>query len=123
MLGRSNATARSEVAPAELSSGHATPEPRESSIRRSGRSDRIFGGLIREIVGIVLLLFAAIVLVLIDGAWPAMRRYGTGFLISSGWDPVHLVFGALPFIVGTVVVALGAMILAGGIGSLTAICV
>ena len=36
---------------------------------------------------------------------------------------MHLVFGALPFIVGTVIVALGAMILAGGVGLLTAVCV
>jgi phosphate transport system permease protein len=43
--------------------------------------------------------------------------------VHTGWDPVHLNFGALPFIVGTVIVALGAMILAGGVGLLTAICI
>jgi phosphate transport system permease protein len=45
-----------------------------------------------------------------------MKRFGPGFMVHTGWDPVHLVFGALPFIVGTVIVALGAMVLAGGVG-------
>ena len=52
-----------------------------------------------------------------------MKRFGPGFLIHTGWDPVHLVFGALPFIVGTVLVAFGAMVVAGGIGLMTAVCI
>ena len=52
-----------------------------------------------------------------------MKRFGPGFIVHTGWDPVHLVFGALPFIVGTIIVAFGAMILAGGVGLLTAICI
>ena len=90
--------------------------------RRSDRADQIFDSLIRAIVWAVLAIFAAVFVVLFHGAWPAMRRYGWHFIVDSGWDPVHLTFGALPFIVGTVVVALGAMVLAGGVGLLTAIC-
>lgn len=75
------------------------------------------------IVCIVLAIFSGVLIVLIAGAWPAMKRFGPGFIIHTGWDPVHLVFGALPFIVGTIIVALGAMVLAGGIGLLTAICI
>jgi phosphate transport system permease protein len=56
------------------------------------------------------LLFAASVLLLIlllgyqlsKASLPAIRRFGWGFLITSTWDPVHAVFGALPFIYGTV---------------------
>lgn len=90
---------------------------------RASRADRIFDGSIVATVWIVLAIFATILLVLIDGAWPAMRRFGPGFLVSTGWDPVHLNFGALPFIVGTIVVGFGAMFFAGIIGLLTAICV
>jgi phosphate transport system permease protein len=74
-------------------------------------------------VGIVLAIFAGVLVVLVIGAWPAMKRFGPGFVVHSGWDPVHLVFGALPFVVGTIIVAAGAMILAGGIGLLTAVCI
>ncbi len=90
---------------------------------RLGLGDRIFHGLIKAIVCTVLATFLGVVVVLIAGAWPAMRRFGPGFVIHTGWDPVHLVFGALPFVVGTVIVAFGAMILAGGIGLLTAVCI
>jgi phosphate transport system permease protein len=83
----------------------------------------VFNGVILGIVGIVLAIFSAMIFVLISGAWPAMKRFGFGFIVHTGWDPVHLNFGALPFIVGTVIVALGAMILAGGVGLLTAICI
>jgi phosphate transport system permease protein len=85
--------------------------------------DWIYHVLIRSIVCVVLAIFAGVFIVVIVGAWPAMKRYGPGFLVHTGWDPVHLVFGALPFIVGTIIVALGAMILAGGVGLMTAVCI
>ncbi len=72
-------------------------------------------------VGVVLAIFTGVFITVVIGAWPAMKRFGPGFIVRTGWDPVHLAFGALPFIVGTVVVALGAMILAGGVGLLTAV--
>ncbi len=90
---------------------------------RSGRGDRIYHAVIKSMVGVVLAIFTGVFIVVVTGAWPAMKRFGPGFMVTTGWDPVHLVFGALPFIVGTVVVALGAMILAGGIGLLTAVCI
>jgi phosphate transport system permease protein len=90
---------------------------------RIGRGDRIFRALIMAIVGIVLAIFTGVLVVLIAGAWPAVKRFGPGFIVHTGWDPVHLVFGALPFLVGTVIVAVCAMILAGGVGLLTAVCI
>jgi phosphate transport system permease protein len=91
--------------------------------RRAAWGDWIYHALIRSMVWVVLAIFACIFAVVVVGAWPAMKRFGPGFLIHSGWDPVHLVFGALPFIVGTIIVALGAMIIAGGIGLMTAVCI
>jgi phosphate transport system permease protein len=90
---------------------------------RISRGDRIYQVLIKSIVWIVLGIFAGVFAVVVSGAWPAMKRFGPGFIVSTGWDPVHLIFGALPFLVGTVIVALGAIILAGGVGLMTAICI
>ena len=90
---------------------------------RMSLGDRVHRTVIKAMVWIVLAIFSGLFVVLMVGAWPAMRRYGPGFMIHSGWDPVHLLFGALPFIAGTVIVAFGAMVLAGGIGLLTAVCV
>src|SRR5271168_1789644 len=88
-----------------------------------GWGDWIYHALIKLIVCVVLTIFTGVFVVVVVGAWPAMKRFGPGFLVKTGWDPVHLVFGAFPFIVGTVIVALGAMILAGGVGLLTAVCI
>ncbi len=90
---------------------------------RSGLGDRIYHTLIKSIVSVVLAIFAGVFVVVVIGAWPAMKRFGPGFMVNTGWDPVHLVFGALPFIVGTIIVAFGAMILAGGVGLMTAVCI
>lgn len=93
------------------------------SFLTSDRADRWFKIGINTMVGIVLTVFTSVFLVLVDGAWPAMRRFRLGFIVRSGWDPVHLVFGALPFIVGTIIVAVGGMIIAGFVGIATAVCI
>lgn len=104
----------------------ATAELELSSKQPKGRinlGDRLLHAVITAIVWIVLAIFLCLFIVLVVGGWPAMQRFGPAFIVRSGWDPVHLVFGALPFIAGTVIVALGGMILAGGVGLLTAVCV
>lgn len=85
------------------------------------RGDRVFGGVIRAFVWIVMAVIVGVFLVLLTGAWPAIQLYGVGFLVNSGWDPVALQFGALPFIIGTFLVAGIAMVLAGSVGLATAI--
>jgi phosphate transport system permease protein len=105
----------------------ATADPRTARVQkktgRISRGDRIFRTVIMTAVWTVLAIFSGVLAVLVVGAWPAMKRFGPGFIVHTGWDPVHLVFGALPFLVGTIIVAVGAMTLAGGVGLLTAICI
>lgn len=105
----------------------ATAEaPVTQARQKKGRiawGDQLYRALITLMVCVVLLIFAGVFVVVFTGASPAMKRFGLGFIVNTGWDPVHLVFGAFPFVVGTIIVALGAMVLAGGIGLLTAICV
>jgi len=50
----------------------------------------------------VILLVAWIAVDLVGAALPAIRRFGPAFLWTSRWDPVHGIFGALPFVYGTV---------------------
>jgi len=49
-------------------------------------------------------------------AWPAIAKYGLGFLTSSGWAPNREEYGALPHIYGTLVSSLIALILAVPVG-------
>lgn len=43
---------------------------------------------------------------------PAVHKFGWHFLLTSTWDPVQGVFGALPFIYGTVITSLLALLIA-----------
>src|SRR5207237_8460359 len=46
------------------------------------------------------------------GSSLAIRRFGFHFLTSTTWDPVAEQFGALPFICGTIVSSLIALVIA-----------
>jgi phosphate transport system permease protein len=48
-------------------------------------------------------------------------QFGVGFIFGTTWDVVHEIYGALPFIVGTLESSLIALLIATPIGLLTAI--
>ena len=58
----------------------------------------------------------AIVLVLLSQAGPALSRFGLGFFTGREWNPVNGHFGALPFIFGTVVTSVIALLIAVPVG-------
>src|SRR5438309_7064069 len=68
------------------------------------------------LAGVAVATLAGLVLLLIVYAGPAITRYGLGFLVSSTWDPVFEQFGAAPFIYGTVVTSLVALLVATPLG-------
>ncbi len=76
------------------------------------RQDRWFYYLVRSAGILVLALLVGIVGSLVIGGWPAFEKFGASFLVSSEWDPVRGVFGALPTIYGTLVTSLIALLIA-----------
>ena len=69
-------------------------------------------------------IFAFILLIgfeLFSGAKLSMKTFGWHFLTTSDWDPVNQVFGALPFIFGTLVSSAIALIIAVPISIATAV--
>jgi phosphate transport system permease protein len=60
----------------------------------------------------LLVLFFGIVGVLTQASWASILRYGPAFLGGQTWDPVHEVFGALPFVAGTLVTSAIGLVLA-----------
>lgn len=58
---------------------------------------------------------------LYKGARPALGKFGVGFLASSTWDPVSDEYGAWPFIYGTLVSSLIALLIAVPLGVATAL--
>ncbi len=70
---------------------------------------------------VILALIALVGLELYYGARLAIAKYGIGFLVSSAWDPVSDQYGALPFIFGTLVSSLLALLIAVPLGVATAL--
>ncbi|MBD3881209.1 phosphate ABC transporter permease subunit PstC [Phormidium tenue FACHB-886] len=64
-------------------------------------------------IGIVLIW---ITLSLFRIALPAIQAFGLGFLVSSTWNPVEEIYGALPQIYGTIVSSLLALLFAVPLG-------
>jgi phosphate transport system permease protein len=59
-----------------------------------------------------LVLAGAIVWKILELSGDAFDAFGLGFITGRSWDPVKHVFGALPFIYGTVVSSLVALVMA-----------
>jgi phosphate transport system permease protein len=83
-----------------------------TSLRASRLVDTVFGLLAKAAVWVTLALLAGILLSLLYGAWPAIERYGLGFLTNAVWDPVQEEFGGLVMIYGTVATSLIALLIA-----------
>jgi phosphate transport system permease protein len=69
----------------------------------------------------VLLLICLVGWELWSGSRPSIQKFGLRFLVSSDWDPVNDVYGALPFIYGTLVSSLLALVIAVPLSVATAI--
>lgn len=99
---------------------HLTLTARSS--QGSGRlADRIFRGSSRLAALAVVALLVLIGLLLAWDSSLTWQTFGLSFIQGQTWDPVAGVYGALPFIVGTIAAATLAVILAAPIGILTAI--
>jgi phosphate transport system permease protein len=88
-----------------------TPPPAHPA--RSGAwADRLFGWAAKGAALVTLGLLAGILVALLIGAWPAIEKYGLGFLTNSVWDPVAGEFGGLVMIYGTVTTSIIALVIA-----------
>lgn len=88
----------------------------------SGRlADQIFRGSSLVAAGIVAALLLLIALLLSADSRLTWETFGLGFVTGQIWDPVAAIYGALPFIVGTVLAATIAVVFAAPIGIFTAI--
>jgi phosphate transport system permease protein len=75
-------------------------------------ADRVFAWLAKGAALLTLGLLFAILASLTAGAWPAIDKFGLGFLTSTTWDPVKEDFGGLVMIYGTVMTSVIALLIA-----------
>ena len=89
-----------------------SPKTLSSPARKSALTDWLFAAAARAAVVITLCLLLGIMLSLLSGAWPALEKFGLGFLTSSDWDPVQEKFGGWVMIYGTLATSLIALLIA-----------
>lgn len=86
---------------------------------RRNLTDRIGDPLLRGLSGLAAALavaaLAGIVYEVIHLAWPAIQAFGFKFVTTNDWNPVTKRFGAAPFLYGTVVTSLIALVFAAPI--------
>jgi phosphate transport system permease protein len=83
---------------------------------RQDTSDIVF----RRILGVfpisILIIVAGIFYQLVSASLPTLKKFGFAFFYNSTWDPVAENFGALPFIYGTIVTSVVALLIAIPVG-------
>jgi phosphate transport system permease protein len=105
----STASAPVRTSPAPRA-GSKIPGPRE----RAG--DRLFRLTISAFAALIVLTTVALAWQLTRGSLKTWAAFGPKFLWTSTWDPVNEVFGALPFLYGTLVSSLIALLIAVPLG-------
>jgi phosphate transport system permease protein len=78
--------------------------------------DRVLRVVLRAAALAVVVLVLAMIGSMVHAAWPAMRAFGWRFLATSTWDPVAEQFGAIPFVYGTLLSSLLALLIAVPLG-------
>jgi phosphate transport system permease protein len=80
--------------------------------RTGATTDRLFGWAAKGAALLTLAMLIGILLSLLVSAWPAIMKFGLGFLTSSVWDPVKDEYGGLVMIYGTLATSLIALVIA-----------
>lgn len=80
------------------------------------KADRIFKFVTMALAAAIPVIFFSILLMLIQKSWAAMSAFGWKFVFGSSWNAVTNEYGALPFIYGTVVSSLIALLIAVPLG-------
>src|SRR6476661_1618503 len=75
-------------------------------------SDRAFRSTTALAAFIVGFLIVAIGLLLIYNSSEAFQTFGLGFILGTTWDPVAGIYGALPYLIATILSSLIALVLA-----------
>jgi phosphate transport system permease protein len=99
--------------------------PRKTAVERmrppSKLGDKAFEWLTLLMALSVVALIFMVGWQLCSGSALAIKKFGGGFLFGSRWDPVSEEFGALPFIFGTLVSSLIALVIAVPLSIATAV--
>jgi len=73
--------------------------------------ETIFKRILIVMGALLVLIVVGILITLIVQSWPSIKSLGIGYLWGRTWDPVGNIYGALPFLMGTLLTSFTALIL------------
>ena len=79
--------------------------------RTQSPGDRIFRAVLFIAAAVILIIVAAMIAMMFSYSMPTIREFGFGFLEGRVWNPAMGSYGALPFIYGTVVSSVLALVI------------
>jgi phosphate transport system permease protein len=89
---------------------------RSKVLTRFGREvnwgDFVFRRVTALVAALVIAALAAMAIAMVHASGDSIAKFGIGFVFSSVWDPVRDIYGALPFIFGTIASSLLALVFA-----------
>ena len=88
----------------------------KSVLAMNSLKDRFARYITKAAAILVLLMLGGVMLALVEGAWPAIKQFGPGFISTVRWNPVTEIFGAKAPIYGTLVTSLIAMLIGVPVG-------
>jgi phosphate transport system permease protein len=97
---------------ADSASGLSLGEGRQRSSQAARWDESLFRAACFSAATLLMAALAGVVVSLAIGGWPAFQAFGFGFLTSSEWNPVTEIYGAAGPIVGTLVTAFLALVIA-----------
>jgi phosphate transport system permease protein len=84
----------------------------EENRRKLFSADKIFRIALTACAALILVIVVSMLVVMTQNSWLSIKEFGFGFLVGQVWDPIKGEFGALPFIYGTVVSSVLAVLIA-----------
>ncbi len=100
----------------EATAGTAAVERRDARRRLGfgvrGFADRLFALATLGLGLLILSILFGLALALLFGSADSIQKFGLRFVVSTDWDPANDQYGALPFIYGTIVSSLIALLIA-----------
>jgi phosphate transport system permease protein len=92
---------------------NSAPQPGVRAFLRRAKAGELFSLLITLAATVAILLVVGLLIYeLITNSAEAIRKFGWSFITSTNWDPSNEIFGALPFIYGTCVTSILALLIA-----------
>lgn len=94
---------------------HSVSREKSQASRHRGEAhlgDKIFYWLLKLVGWSMIIVVLGIILMLLRMAWPVLTQSGWKFYFSDDWNPPMEIFGALPFIYGTLLSSVLAILFA-----------